>query len=826
MNLKKTLLTLLCAMPFMALAAIPDSVWVRPVGRTNGMGLWIEWSSNGQDWTSVTNSRLMGSDYGGWGIEKKLFNPSFCQAASGLTAIAFQLNDHSEQFGVSSTTDFISFRPQDFPFMKGVGECLYPVIAFSNNKYTVTFHNKAGQYFRTFSADLKSFSQPEKVDSQAQNNPIKVPYQLIMRADDHYTAAQLRQQRQNEQASDNATRFAGLSSVEATVTIDATNAKNISDKLMGIFFEDINYAADGGLNADLVQNGDFEYRPHDMLTDSAWNQLTAWQLTGEAEIVLNETGISPNNSQCVGLRIAQPTGATLSNTGWDGMVVEKGKKYNLGISLRGGKVRISIKDNDKTLATTTLNGGKAWTDRTAVLVPNSTSTQAKLCIEPLEAGLTCFDLVSLFPQDTYKGHGIRKDLAETLAALAPRFMRFPGGCVAHGDGIENIYNWKETIGPYRDRKPQRNLWNYHQSRRIGYYEFFQLCEDMQMEPVPVVAAGVPCQNSRDGGAGQQGGIPMEEMDNYIQDILDLIEWANGDIKTTWGKKRAEQGHPKPFGLKTIAIGNEDLVSSVFVERYLMICKAIKAKYPEIEVCGTAGPFFNGPDYEEGWRLANQHSDIINLIDEHYYVSPGWYIYNHNFYDQYDRNAPKVYLGEWAAHNRERKSTIETALSEALHYCALERNGDVVVMSSYAPLLANEKHTQWNPNMIYFNNTEVKPTVCYQAQKMCGNSAGNQYISSTISTRERRQGVRERLGISTVRNTSTGKTYIKLVNILPVEVTANLKINGLTEGNRTCKIVTLTGEYDSTTAVPTESTTTIAPNCTLSLPPYSFSVVEL
>lgn len=287
---------------------------------------------------------------------------------------------------------------------------------------------------------------------------------------------------------------------------------------------------------------------------------------------------------------------------------------------------------------------------TAVLKADADADHASIKVEPLGTGKVALDMISLFPQQTFKGrkNGLRADLAQTLADLKPKFMRFPGGCVAHGDGLHNIYNWKETIGPLEARKPQRNLWGYHQTKGLGYYEYFQFCEDMGCEPLPVLAAGVSCQNSSDRGHGQQGGIPMDKMPEYVQDVLDLIEWANGDAKTTkWGKLRAEQGHPAPFNLKYIGIGNEDLISKTFEERYLMIVKAVKEKYPDIVVCGTSGPWSEGSDYETGWRLAKDHK--IDMIDEHYYQTPGWFIYHQDYYDQYDRNGSKVYLGEYAAH---------------------------------------------------------------------------------------------------------------------------------------------------------------------------------
>lgn len=329
------------------------------------------------------------------------------------------------------------------------------------------------------------------------------------------------------------------------------------------------------------------------------------------------------------------------------------------------------------------------------------------------------DLVSLMPQDTYKGHGLRKDLAETIAELNPRFVRFPGGCMLHGQGLENIYHWKESVGPQKDRKPARNIWNYHQTRKLGFFEYFQWCEDMGAEPLPVLAAGVPCQNSQpntDGICGQQGGIPMSEMPQYVQDVLDLVEWANGDPATSkWAKMRADAGHPASFNLKMVGIGNEDLISTDFEKRYLMICKALKEKHPEIEVIGTVGPFhYPSSDYIEGWKIAKENKQWIDAVDEHYYEKPGWFINHQDYYDNYDRKAPKVYLGEYAANGN---NELDRALAEGIHLCNVERNADVVEMTSYAPLLCKNGYSNWNPDMIYFDNSEkIRFTESYKMQK--------------------------------------------------------------------------------------------------------------
>lgn len=444
---------------------------------------------------------------------------------------------------------------------------------------------------------------------------------------------------------------------------------------------------------------------------------------------------------------------------------------------------------------------------------------------PQSVGSIALDMISLFPQKTFKGHknGLRADLAQTIADIHPRFMRFPGGCVSHGDGLGNIYRWKNTIGPLESRKPMRNLWGYHQTLGLGYFEYFQFCEDMGAEPLPVIAAGVPCQNSATGGAGQQGGIPMCNMDQYVQDILDLIEWANGDANTKWGKLRAAAGHPKPFNLKYIGIGNEDLITDIFEERFTMIYKAIKEKHPEITVIGTVGPTFEGTDYTEGWKIATKLN--VPIVDEHYYQSPGWFINNQDFYDKYDRNKSKVYLGEYATFVPGRFCNVETALTDALYMSSLERNGDVVSMASFAPMLAKEGRTQWNPDLIYFNNTEIKPTVDYYVQMLYGQNAGDTYIASHVKLSDSNGEVRKRVAVSVVRDSKTNDLIVKLVNMLPVPVNTQVKLNGGTILPTAVKTV-LTGDLADRNAKPENGTITVSNDFPCNLPAYSFTVIRL
>ena len=781
----------------------PDSVYLFSYNPNPAQGLSFAYSADGRTWTSVADgAAFVKSDYGTWGAEKKMHRPVLARQADGTWQLTFEVNHKTNQYAIATSPDLIHWKPQDYPYVAS-----REVVQQLFDDYERNFYQKAVVNGREFQGCVNRASFAE--------------VQAMQRFQE---AASLRGRQNSESLADDASRFSALKDkhLRARVQIDGTRPKAISDKLIGIFFEDINYSADGGLYAELIQNRDFEYSERD------WNATTAWHSPRPIEIATDQP-LHPNNPHYAVL-----SQDTLWNEGWDGIVVEQGKKYDFSmfVSAGGQKQDFVIQlvgSKGAVLAKTVLKtrAGK-WQQYSTVLTATASDTKARLVIVPQKAVRSCVDMISLFPQQTFRGrkNGMRPDLAQVLADLHPRFMRFPGGCVAHGDGLGNMYHWKETIGPLWERKPQRNIWGYHQSRGIGYFEFFQFCEDIGCEPLPVVPAAVPCQNSSTGGGGQQGGIPFgPEFEQYKQDLLDLIEWANGDPKTSkWAKMRADAGHPKPFNLKYLGIGNEDLISEVFTERYLPLIQAVKERYPEITVCGTTGPFFEGSDYEQGWRLAKENK--IDMVDEHYYVSPGWYIHNQHFYDQYDRSASKVYLGEYASHGPGRKSTIETALTCAMHICNLERNGDVVVMSSYAPLLAKNRHTQWNPDLIYFDNTQVYPTVDYFVQKMCGQSQGNQYLPSTLQF-DLGPDANRRLAVSTVRDTATGKTYVKLVNLLPEPVEFTLDFQGVDIPQGTeAGMTVLSGEWNSQDARPGDSLKfLLKAQAPVTIPAYAFAVIE-
>ncbi len=633
--------------------------------------------------------------------------------------------------------------------------------------------------------------------------------------------------------------------VRAALAIDARHSRPISEELFGIFFEDINYAADGGLYAELVQNRSFEYSPEDLAgRDSAWNPKHSWRMiteeepgpsaggpppSGEAEssfVVADDHPLHANNPRYALLtnsRKGRMTG--LSNGGFDGIVLKKGERYDFSlfarvISGKPGKIAVRLSgDNGEVLAEA--KTGKTtgqWKKHTVELISSGDAAYARLEILFAGKGALAVDMVSLFPRKTFRNrpNGLRADLAETIAALKPRFVRFPGGCLVHGDGLGNMYRWKNTVGPVEQRKGQRNIWNYHQTGGLGFFEFFQFCEDIGAEPLPVLPAAVSCQNSRDGG---QQALPMEEMDDYVLEVLDLAEFANGAATTPWGRVRAVAGHPEPFGLKYLGIGNEELISDAFEERFELIYNALREKHPEITVIGTVGPFSGGTDYEEGWKIADRL--VIPVVDEHYYQSPGWFIHNQDFYDGYRRDKSKVYLGEYASWG----NTLYNALAEAAYMTSLERNGDVVVLASYAPMLAKEGHTQWNPDLIYFNNTEVKPTVNYHVQQLFSLNAGHAWVQNTLAVESRQESVARRIACSVVTDRK-GDLVVKLVNLLPVTVSMQVKTEGMSDLLPSGEKTVLAGMPGDRDLRPETTEINAAPFFSVELPAWSFTLIRL
>jgi alpha-L-arabinofuranosidase len=838
---------------------VPDSVYLFGYSTQKNAGhngLHFAWSTDQENWTPIgPEFRFLFCDYGRWGVEKRMVTPFLFHGQDGIWHCIWSVNEKDGVFAHTVSKDLVHWKPQSYPIVMENNNCLEPEISYdrANSLYTISWLSMAGdkkQVLYTTTIDFKNYSPSKEMPLSNRLNQRKrlsisgntetgvlnkVPWELVDGLIKTQQLSGYHDLSWSESAKTDLARFASLQSVDATITVNNLKSKKISDLLIGVFFEDINYAADGGLYAELVQNRDFEYALSDKEgNDKRWNSNKAWHLNGDKATFNIDTvsPIHPNNLHYAVLRINE-VGAGLINEGFDGIATKAGEKYDFSVFVSNPDkknkkliIRLIGKNGENYGETSVSTNSAGWKKFEAVVTATKTASDARLEILPQATGSVGLDMISLFPQKTFKDHknGLRADLAQTIADLHPRFIRFPGGCVSHGDGLGNIYRWKNTIGPLESRKPQRNLWGYHQTAGLGYFEYFQFCEDIGAEPLPVIAAGVPCQNSATGGAGQQGGIPMCDMSDYMQDVLDLIEWANGDVKTKWGKKRTEAGHPKPFNLKYIGIGNEDLITNIFEERFTMIYKAVKEKHPEITVIGTVGPTFEGSDYEEGWKIATKLG--VPMVDEHYYQSPGWFIHNQEYYDKYDRSKSKVYLGEYAAHLPGRPTNIETALAEALYLTALERNGDVVSMASYAPLLAKEGHTQWNPDLIYFDNMDVKPTVDYFVQQLYGQNAGDTYIPSDVKLSDKSESVRKRISVSVVRDGKSNDIIVKMVNMLPVAVDAKVNLEDVGEIIPSATRIMLTGAPDDNMARPVADNIAVNKDFPCSLPAYSFTVIRV
>ena len=629
--------------------------------------------------------------------------------------------------------------------------------------------------------------------------------------------------------------------------------KAISNELIGIFFEDISSAADGGLYAELIQNGSFEFNPTER---DGWGAGTAWRMirpghsTGHIQ-PLSTNPIHANNPNFMRLYIERVghyydyagwTGFGIQNDGFDGISVKADAKYQFSAFLRNVKgdakqVRIALVEpqqgwgrNPNLLAEAIIDVNTSdWKKYDAQLIPNATSEHAALQVLVLTTGEMDVDMVSLMPEDTYKGHGLRKDLAEALEALHPKFMRFPGGCVVHGggDGFWNTYRWKTTVGPKEQRRPLKNTWGYHQSMGLGYHEYFQFCEDVGMEPLPILPCGVSCQGAN-GGWGMrdqaQDCVPMSEMDEWVDEALDLIEWANGDVNSKWGRVRAEAGHPKPFNLKYLGLGNEERISPEFIERFKYIYERVTKAHPEIVIVGTAGPGSHpgNRDYENGWKLADEIG--LPILDEHYY-EPRDYFLKSRQYDTYPRDRKtKVYLGEYAAKDKK----LIDALAEALYLLHVERNGDVVCMTSYAPLFARKTNTNWNPDLIYFDNERPVLTCSYYVQQMFGQSSGNYYYGDCVNI-EGADNLQEQ---SVVLNTKTRQLFVKVCNASGDRKKANINLSRFKSMKPVATMTVLTGQpndennFDQQPIQPQVSTVKMKKKMSIDLEPYSFVMYQL
>ena len=629
--------------------------------------------------------------------------------------------------------------------------------------------------------------------------------------------------------------------------------KKISNELIGIFFEDISMSADGGLCAELIQNGSFEFSPSER---DGWGPGTAWRSIRPGHSLgfiepKQQDPIHPNNPNYMRLNIERVgmyydyngwTGVGIQNDGYDGILLKGGDKYDFSVFLRNpdGKdkeVRAVLmvpgrgfRAQATVIADTTFTvSGSDWKKYEYTLTAAQDCPNASLQLLSLTTGVMDIDMVSLYPQDTYKGHGLRKDLAQALVDLNPKFMRFPGGCVVHGggDGFWDTYRWKTTVGPKETRRGIKNTWGYHQSMEMGFFEYFQFCEDAGMEPLPILPCGVSCQGTNGGWnmrTQAQDAIPMEDMQEWADEALDLIEWANGPADSKWGKVRADAGHPEPFNLKYLGLGNEEKITPEFEERFKFIYDQVRAKYPDIVIVGTAGPGShpgNG-DYEEGWKFA---SDLgVDILDEHYYEQRNYFLTSRQ-YDNYPRDRKtKVYLGEYAAQDKK----LIDGLAEGLYLLHVERNADVVVMTSYAPLFARKNTNNWNPDLIYFDNERPFLTCSYYVQQMFGQSSGDYFYGECVKFDRADDNL---LGQSVVLDTQARKLYLKVCNAGENAAKATIDLSRFGGFKSVTKTV-IKGQpddennFDQQPIAPVTESIKLKSKATLDVEPYSITLYTI
>lgn len=514
----------------------------------------------------------------------------------------------------------------------------------------------------------------------------------------------------------------------------------VSPMLHGVFFEDINYGADGGLYAELVQNRSFEHA----------DALFAWSTVnrgGEGDVTIaTAEPLNSKNPHYARLTVRKPgDGFGLANYGYGGIAVAAGENYFISVraradaALAGAALTVSIEDESgRSLGTVQLGGlSAAWQNLEGKLQASGSANAARLVVGVTAAGRVDLDVVSLFPVETFhqRRNGVRADLAQLLVEMRPAFLRFPGGCIVEGKDLPNRYQWKDTIGDIAERPQNGNRWQdairnrpapqYYQSYGLGFFEFFQLCEDLGCAPIPVLNCGMACQYQ------SKQLVPLDQLDPFVQDALDLIEFANGPATSPWGARRAAMGHPEPFGLRYLGIGNEQWGEDYFA-RYRVFHAALKAKYPEIQIVTTAGP---GVD-DGYWKLAwdnFRRGTPADIVDEHYYRPPQWFLENATRYDAQDRRGPKVFAGEFAAHDgRDRKPSLRAAIAEAAFMTGLLRNSDIVAMAAYAPLFARAGAWQWAPDLIWFDNTRAYGTASYHVQALFGRNRPDRVLPLVVA----------------------------------------------------------------------------------------------
>ena len=605
----------------------------------------------------------------------------------------------------------------------------------------------------------------------------------------------------------------GLVSAMALTSTAQTNVMEVNTKklgapiqstMYGIFFEDINYAADGGLYGELIKNRSFEFPQH----------LMGWQSFGCVDV---EDDNAPFE-RCPHYVVLSDPGhkdrrTGLVNEGYFGIGVEKGEAYRFSVWAKAPKgdaaIRVqlidenSMEEKQEFIEEEISISSSDWKKYTITLTSPKTDKHAKLRIFLKGTNSVALEHISLFPVNTFKNreNGMRRDLAQALADLKPGIFRFPGGCIVEGTDLDTRYQWKNTVGPVENRPLNGNRWehtfdyryypDYYQSYGLGFFEFFQLSEDIGAEPLPILSVGLACQyqNWNDESAH----VPMDELQPYINDCLDLIEFANGPVTSKWGKVRADMGHPAPFNMKYIGVGNEQW-GEFYYERLKPFVAAIRAKYPDIKIVGTSGPVPEDvPDntyrFEDGWKAMKAQK--ADLVDEHYYRDEEWFLTHGLRYDTYDRKGPKVFAGEYACHGKGKKwNHYEAAILEAAFMTGFERNADIVHMTTPAPLFAHIDGWQWRPDQIWYDNTDMFKTVSYYVQQMYSTNAGTNVLSLTMDKKPvANQAGQNGLFASAAYDSKTDEVIIKIANTTKVSQPVSFNLTGM-KGTRTAQTLTL------------------------------------
>jgi len=618
----------------------------------------------------------------------------------------------------------------------------------------------------------------------------------------------------------------------------------IEPTMWGIFFEDINFAADGGIYAELVKNRSFEFADPLMGWKEQQHNKFAIAANAGSTLILHDGGEA--NPRIARITVQADKGYGLTNEGFRGMGIKKGETYTFSVKARQQKgsptLRVELVDaGGKVLGTASISpAGNDWKKYSATFVATDTEPKAQLNIWFDGQGVVDIDMVSLFPNDTWKGRpgGLRKDLVQLLADMKPGFIRFPGGCIVEGRELTTRYQWKKTVGDIDQREMIVNRWNtefnhrpapdYFQTFGLGFFEYFQLAEDVGAEPLPILNCGMACQfNTAEM-------VPINQLDTYVQDALDLIEFANGAADSPWGKVRKAMGHEAPFHLKYIGVGNEQW-GPEYIERYKVFSAIIKAKYPDIQIVSAAGPAPSGELFEyASQQLKDLHAD---LVDEHYYSSPDWFLKNASRYDNYDRHGPKIFAGEYAAQSvatvsPKNENNWQCALAEAAFMTGLERNADLVHMASYAPLFAHVDAWQWTPDLIWFDNLHAYGTPNYYVQKLFSVNKGTHVLP--ITAQGNTVAGQQNLYASAVSDVRAKAIITKLVNAGDAAQTITVQLLGNRKVSNTGTLTTVKADLNAVNSIaqPQQVRPEEQPlkwkgkEVKLVLPPHSFSVLKI